>query len=525
MLKILRKKGVAKKIIWFIAIIIIISFGFFGTASLLNNQRPSNYAGKIFGKKISFEEFERVYSHVTIQALIKYGDNFNNIREHLDLESQTWDRLIMLHEAKKRRIKVMDAEVVKAIEEYEFFQRNGKFDPSLYDSILRYVLRIKTRDFEESVRATLQFKKLYDAETSSIFPSEDAIFQSYKKINEKVQISYILVLSQDFAKQISVNEETARAYYDQNKTKFQIPSTINVEFITLPLQEIEPEPNEELSPEEAEKNTSLSDKNAEIQKANNIMREKAKDIYYESLDKPENFSQIVKNYNLETQKSGFFSEEKPNLNLGWPYEFLSMVFNFKPGEINEPFETPNAIYITKVVEKKGAYIPAFEEARQSVAQELVQIKSKEIAKKTAEEHLTAIKEELNKTKLKDFTKSAKNLGLEIRQTPVFNRGQYLPTVGLAMDFQETAFLLDNENKISDVVEIDNGYCILHQDSYIPVEKTKFEKDKAEFAKTLIGNIRNQAFNDFLVRLRLAAKLDNNLQRLRELSAPKEGQEE
>lgn len=103
MLKILRKKGVAKKIIWFIAIVIIISFGFFGTASLLSNQRNTGYAGKIFGKKISFDQFEKVYGHVAIQALIKYGDNFNKIREHLDLESQTWDRLIMLHEAKKER--------------------------------------------------------------------------------------------------------------------------------------------------------------------------------------------------------------------------------------------------------------------------------------------------------------------------------------------------------------------------------------------------------------------------------------
>jgi len=51
MLKQLRQKGVAKKIIWFIAIIIIISFGFFGTASLLSNQNNTGYAGKIFGKK------------------------------------------------------------------------------------------------------------------------------------------------------------------------------------------------------------------------------------------------------------------------------------------------------------------------------------------------------------------------------------------------------------------------------------------------------------------------------------------
>ena len=519
----LRKKGIAKKIIWFIAIIIIISFGFFGTASLLNNQRNEGYAGKIFGKKIPFDQFEKVYGHVAIQALIKYGDNFNKIREHLDLESQTWDRLIMLHETKKRRIKISDQEVIKAIEEYGFFKRNDEFDPSLYDNILQYVLRVKPRDFEESVRDTLKFKKLFDKETSSIYPSEEALFQSYKKKNEKVQISYVLVKSQDFANQISINENTAKEYYDQNKSTFHMPSTINVEFVKLSLGKTEPELDAEFLSEEDAKNKEISSKNDEVEKANNIIRKKANEIYYDSVDIPENFTKIVKENNLDIQRSGFFSEEKPNLNLGWPYEFLSMVFDLDQGVINEPFETTSAIYITKIIEKKESYIPNFEEARQLAAKKIIQIKSKEIAKQKAEEHLAAIKNELDKTKLKDFTKASKNLGLEIRQTPIFNRGQYLPSVGISMNFQETAFLLDYNNKISEVVEIDNGYCILYQDSYIPINKTKFEKEKEGFSEILISKIRNEAFNDFLVRLRLAAKLDNNLQKLRELASQQEQQ--
>ena len=53
----LRKKGIAKKITWVIAIVIILCFGF-GTASMLSNSRPESYAGRLFGKKISFDEFE-----------------------------------------------------------------------------------------------------------------------------------------------------------------------------------------------------------------------------------------------------------------------------------------------------------------------------------------------------------------------------------------------------------------------------------------------------------------------------------
>ena len=59
MLKLLRKKGVAKKVIWFVAILIIFSFGFLGTAYLITGNNAPGYAGRIFGKKISVEDLKK----------------------------------------------------------------------------------------------------------------------------------------------------------------------------------------------------------------------------------------------------------------------------------------------------------------------------------------------------------------------------------------------------------------------------------------------------------------------------------
>ena len=47
MLEILRRKGVNKTILWFIAIVIILSFGVFGTAYRMDNT--VNSAGTIYG--------------------------------------------------------------------------------------------------------------------------------------------------------------------------------------------------------------------------------------------------------------------------------------------------------------------------------------------------------------------------------------------------------------------------------------------------------------------------------------------
>jgi len=52
-MKYLRKKGVMKKVLWVVAVIIVLSFGVLGQAYLLSDRPQNDFAGKIFGKKIS----------------------------------------------------------------------------------------------------------------------------------------------------------------------------------------------------------------------------------------------------------------------------------------------------------------------------------------------------------------------------------------------------------------------------------------------------------------------------------------
>ena len=151
-----------------------------------------------------------------------------------------------------------------------------------------------------------------------------------------------------------------------------------------------------------------------------------------------------------------------------------------------------------------------DKARSAVADEM----AKDVALKKTEEYLEAMKEELNKTKLKNFPEAAKTLKLEIHQTPVFNRGQYLPQIGISKEFQEAAFDLTNGNKLSDVVEIAKGYCILHLDNYIPIEESEYEKAKEELAKTISQEKQNAVFGDFVAQLRITSGLVDNIPELR-----------
>src|SRR5208283_2522074 len=102
MLEILRRKGVNKTILWFIAIVIILSFGVFGTAYRLDNT--VNSAGSIYNHNVNIKDFQQAYLDTRDQAIILYGDEFFKNGSKLNLEGETWDRLILLDEARKRNI-------------------------------------------------------------------------------------------------------------------------------------------------------------------------------------------------------------------------------------------------------------------------------------------------------------------------------------------------------------------------------------------------------------------------------------
>ena len=512
MLKLLRKKGVAKKILWVIAIVIILSFGFFGTAYLLTGRETTSDAGKIFGRNIPLNVFNDAYQQVRIQAIIRFGDKFRDIAQFLDLEAQTWDRLILLREAKKRKIKITDQDVIKGIQQYPFFQRDGRFDPQLYNDVLRYAFRVTARDFEEGIRDNLKLIKLFEGETASAHVSDKEIFEAYQKQNEKIQVSYILVSADQFKNEVSFQEEEAMAYYSDNKSEFLIPAMVKVEYISLDFPEETPQEPESASAKEDQGKEKTSSP-AVSEDAKKTVRDKAQEIFKKLLISPD-MQKIALEHNLTVQTSNFFSMEQPDLSLGWSYEHLNKIFQLGPNEVKDPFETPTGIVIVQMKEKKEAYVPQYPEAKEKNQDALLRNKAKSVAKQKTDEYLQAILKTFEESKIKDFPKTAKNMGLEIHQTPAFARGEYLPQIGISKEFQEAAFHLSEENKLSEVVEVEKGFSILHLDTSMPADKDEFEKQKETLTASILDERKNQLFNEFLTRSRLGAMLEDHISKLK-----------
>ncbi|MDP8264040.1 MAG: peptidyl-prolyl cis-trans isomerase [Candidatus Aceula lacicola] len=492
MLKTLRKKGIAKKLLWVMAVMITVSFVFWGiSSSLLTEPGSISCAGKIFGKKVSLEDFQDALLHVQNQAIMRYGENFFKVKDFLNLESEAWDRLILLHEGKKRRIKISNDEVIKTISTLSFFKRDEMFDPALYNQIVQYVFKCKPRNFEEGIRGSLIFTKIYKQETNLITVSDEEALEAYKNKNEKIDISYASFPFLDYQRNIQLTDEEIADYYQEHSDNFKIPLMINVEYLAL-------EYPKDVTDEQK---TNIQNQAGDL----------ALDLNADSIE----LLDLAKKYSLKIQESGFFSQEQPNLDIGWPLEIFEEALKLESNTVVGPIEASKGFYVLRLKEQKESYVPTLDQTKDEVKDVLAHIKSKELAKNKAQKDLEEIKKSFENKSNQTFDAAAKKLGLKIEKPEPFARGQYLSHVGAAPGFHKAAFALTVGNRLSNPVETSTAYCLLHLNAFIPIDENVFEEKKEELKTRLLEEKKENTFSNFLIQLRQKANLVDHIKKLKE----------
>jgi peptidyl-prolyl cis-trans isomerase D len=468
MLKKLRHKKTAKKIWITLCILILPAFLFWGIGSVSRNRPKVTYSGKIFGKTVPYSEYKDALEATKNQAIMQFGDKFSEVQKQLNLEAQAWERLILLYEAKKRRIKVGDKEVVDFIRRYPFFQYNGKFDNRIYNQMLEYVFRTQSRVFEEQTRENIMLVKLYESLTKDIQLSEEEIRQVYAQENESISVSYIASVIANFIKEINPTEEEVKNYFFENSLDFKKPLTFNLEYIIL---------------------------DSEDKLKNAVSR----------VNKKEDFAKIAADLNIKIQETGFFSQIDPIPGLGWSPQIISILPNLKPGQYLPSVHMDKNYFILKLKEKKNPYIPEFSEIKDKVKEVFIESKAKEIAKDKIGLCLKKLEEEKTLgVKEADFLKIAKEFGLKSDSTGLFKYGSYIEGIGASDNLWLAAYNL-KENDFSQVIEMPSGFYIIKNKSRISLDEKKFQEDKKELSQELLFQKKQKYFLNFVSELKKRAQ--------------------
>jgi len=485
MLSTLRHKGVAKKILWVVTIIIVLSFAVFGTAWRLDNSL--NRAGKINGHTVSISAYQKAYYDARDAAIMMYGDKFFKYGSRLNLDSQTWDRLILLDEAKKRGIKASDQEVVETIASIPFFQTEGKFDQIKYTMIIQNPQGFdrKVTEFEQGIRNQIIIKKLIEQIVGGIALTPEQIKKEYVLKNEKIKLSYSLFEPLKAAKNLTVSDDDVKKYFENDKEQFRKPPMVNVEYAVV----------------------NYPEKATDAQKA-------AVKVAVESLSKSlksdSDFKAVAQSLKIDVKESGLFSQGQPLLTFAWSPELVDKIFGMKQGQYSPAFETPDGWEIIKIKEMKDSAIPAFDEVKEDVKKALLTDKGFTLAKTSADAALKVIAAGLKANKT--FKEIAQGLDAKYEETPLFGRGEYIANMGLVAEFQEVASKLNMTNRLSDVITTNEGPAIVYLEAVEGIDEKQFEADQANFKDMIIAQKRSQKAAEFVTELRLKAKLQNDIEK-------------
>ncbi|MDO8436465.1 MAG: peptidylprolyl isomerase [bacterium] len=357
MLKFFRQKNIAKIIFWFLVILILPAFVFWGTGSISGSkEKGPKFVGTIDNKKVTFEDLYRALTGIKCQIIL----NMFTQPERMDalfnnkpfMAKLAWDRLIMLKEAQKYKLNVSDDEVVAFIRSHPVFARNGEFDPKSYTYLLNYSFGLDPRGFEEAIRENLKIKKMGDMLTADLTVNDAEALQEYQKEHNKFRGSYILVDPAKYVSGITIDEAALKNYYDEHRREFILPKKEGAETQgeTAKFEDIKESIKFHLT--EA-KTRVMAQKEAEEVYAR-ISEMTAKDgLSFESASSKLGF---------EVKDTPLFARSDYLEGLGEAFPLVEKIVRLKPDGISDPVGVRRGIIIFQLKESQSTGEDEFEKA-------------------------------------------------------------------------------------------------------------------------------------------------------------------
>ncbi len=152
-----------KVIVWVAAISFILCGGY----SITTLKKEGRFAGEVFGKTVTFQEYNRFY-----RATQLFMPSEKPIEDPDLLRNYTWQNIIYAKESKREGVKVNDQDVRAEIS--SILKQQGLIDPTpqQYQIWLTRALRMTPREFEEGLREFIRIQKLLRQKIASLGSSE-----------------------------------------------------------------------------------------------------------------------------------------------------------------------------------------------------------------------------------------------------------------------------------------------------------------------------------------------------------------
>ncbi len=183
MMTFLRKN--VKAFLWAFALI------FIGGIFLLNftARREPSYVAKVNGKKIPYRQYLFIVNR-QIQNLREEAEEEITEEQIRKIKEETLGILVeeelIYQEAKRYGLEVSEKDVVGTIYSLPQFQREGRFDPRVYHSVLANFYRSDPSSYEGQVKKGLLIRKMKRIIMDSVKVTPHEVRFEYKRRNQSI---------------------------------------------------------------------------------------------------------------------------------------------------------------------------------------------------------------------------------------------------------------------------------------------------------------------------------------------------
>jgi len=182
-MKFFRKKRNMKIILWAIAIFIIPGFLVWGTR-IGGSTRGQYYAAVVNKEAISLREYYKSLGEVEDKYRQIFGNKASDLLKNMNIEQGVLENLIreriLLQQARRRRIRVLDSEIVDVIKSEPVFKdEKGNFDERRFKETISNYPTEELRKIEDELRKRIMMEKLKEIVIAegNVAVSDDEIAQ------------------------------------------------------------------------------------------------------------------------------------------------------------------------------------------------------------------------------------------------------------------------------------------------------------------------------------------------------------
>ena len=323
-------------------------------------------------------------------------------------------------------------------------------------------------EFEDLVGQGLLEEKFRELVTDGMSVSPAEVQQEFRRRNDKIKISYVVVKPEDLQSKIEASDTDLSAYFEKNKGRYNVPERRVVQYAFLDLEQLRLHANisqdqirayyndhidRYKQPDRAHVAHILFKTVGKTDAESEEIRKKAEDVLKKAKSGA-NFGDLAKQYSEDTSKD-------KGGDLDWIVrgqtvpEFEQAAFTLPIGSVSDLVKTQYGFHIVKVLDRQAARTQTLDE----VFPQILGTLQEDQAQRAAEDLSGQISAEIRRSGRVSIDDLAKKFNLKLGQTPPLEANQPIPEVGNSPELAETVFRL-RPGDDSSPVHTDKGYVVI-----------------------------------------------------------------